>query len=185
MSPKEITTNQKITDELRTQALKYCQGKESVTREDIRKHVGLSMAMIGHLISELLDTGALVLCSNKKSTRYMLGVFAHDPWEVHQEWMPLFTEHFTRTNRSTAQEISQVFSHPLREVAATLEEMRRQGKLTGTFVGSICIYALTSRTVVRTASPEELAKYQKPSRKAALPSLEGIRGRRQLHSIPN
>lgn len=183
MSPKAITITQKITPEHRAEALRYCQGKESVTREEIRKHVGLSMAMIGHLIGELLDSGALVLCNTKKSTRYVLGVFNHHPFDVREDWMPQFTEHLTRNTRSTAREISQVFRLPMREVSATLEEMRRQGQLTGTFVGNICIYALTTRTVVRTASPEELARYQQTARKLPLPSLERTRGQQWASSM--
>lgn len=173
MSLKAIT--QKITPEHRTEALKFCQGRESVTREEIRKHVGLSMAMIGPLLSELTDSGALVSCSSKKGTRYVLGVFTHDPFDVKETWMPLFTDYLTRHNRATAREISQAFNHPVREVAATLEEMRSQCKLTGTFVGNICIYALTERTLVRTASPEELLRYQQHAGKLPLPSLESIR----------
>lgn len=117
-----------------------------------------SMNVYRAMVDELINRGMIRCIQINTSILYERMSFDHDQSDVRKDLMGLLHSHFDGGRSATAASVATELALNINVVKATLEELRKQGKIFGRFVGNLCIYAQQERGTSRTATPEELQK---------------------------
>ncbi|WP_034340766.1 helix-turn-helix domain-containing protein [Deinococcus misasensis] len=153
--PKTIT----ITEEQIEKVMALFDHLTMIRKSDIGGALGNnSMNVYRAIVDELINRGMIRCIQINTSILYERMSFDHDQSDVRKDLMGLLHSHFDGGRSATAASVATELALNINVVKATLEELRKQGKICGRFVGNLCIYAQQERGTVREATPEELQK---------------------------